>query len=140
MNAQYRKPWVQRHWLLMLVLSFAVMMVLSLAIGIGAMYLMMSSVKSTAPYREAMARVSGDERMTRALGTPIGVRWIPLGMVEQREQGRAAFLVFLQGPRGTGTVDVQGVFADGLWRYQRLRGETDGPPRESYDLRSDVDR
>jgi hypothetical protein len=139
MNAQYRKPWVQRHWLLMLVLSFVVMMALSMAIGVGVMYVVMSSVKSTAPYREAMERVRGDERMTRALGEPIGTRWIPLGMVEQREQGRAAFLVFLQGPRGTGTVDVQGVFTDGLWRYQRLQGETDGPPRDRVDLRRDVD-
>lgn len=139
MNAEYRKPWVHRHWLLMLVLSFLVMIVLSLAIGAGAIYMMMNAMKDTAPYREAMARVRADERMTQALGKPIGTRWIPMGVVEQREQGTAAFVVFLQGPRGTGTVNVEGVYADGVWHYRRLQGETDGPPRERYDLRGESD-
>lgn len=140
MNTEYRKPWVQRHWLLMLVLSFLVMMVLSMLAGVGAMYAMMSSLKDTAPYREAMARVRANPSMVQALGEPIETMWIPLGAVEQREKGQAQFIVFLRGSRGEGNVDVQGTFEDGLWRYRRLEGEIDGPPRQSFDLRKDVDR
>lgn len=140
METHYPKPWVQRHWLLMLVVSVAAMLALSLAIGLGAIYMMMSSVKDTAPYREAMARVRGDARMVRALGQPIEPKWVPLGAVEQREQGQATFVVFLRGPRGEGGVDVQGVFEGGTWRYRRLQGEVAGPPREHYDLRAESDR
>lgn len=140
MNTEYRKPWVQRHWLLMLVLSLGVTIVLSLALGVGVMYAMMSTVKQTAPYREAMERVRADPRMTQALGEPIETRWIPLGAVEQREHGQAQLVVFLRGPRGEGAVDVQGVFEGGIWRYRRLEGQVDGPPKERFDLRKDVDR
>lgn len=139
-RTEYRKPWVQRHWLLMLVVSFLVMMVLSLAIGFGAVYVMMSSIKKTEPYRTAMARVHADERMTRALGEPIGVRWEPMGAVEQTEQGQAMFVVFLQGARGTGTVNVEAVYSEGRWRYRRVEGHIDGPPRERFDLNADGER
>ena len=140
METEYRKPWVQRHWVLMLVLSFVVMMALSLAVGLGSLYALMSSVEDTAPYREAMARVRGDAGMVQALGEPIRTKWIPLGVVEQRDQGRAAFGVFLRGPRGEGSVDVQGEFESGTWHYQRLQGEAFGPPRERFDLRGAADR
>lgn len=139
METEYRKPWVQRHWVLMLLISFVAMMALSLAVGLGSIYVLMSTVKDTAPYREAMARVHGEPGMVQALGQPIETKWIPMGVVEQREQGRAAFVVFLRGPRGEGNVDVQGVFDNGTWHYQRIQGEVTGPPRQRFDLRADSD-
>ncbi|MGO1069945.1 cytochrome c oxidase assembly factor Coa1 family protein [Lysobacter sp. CA199] len=140
MNTEYRKPWVHRHWVLMLVLGFVAMMALSLVIGGGVMYMAMSAIKNSAPYHEAMARVRADPRMTGALGEPIQTRWVPLGGVEQREGGIAKILVFLRGPRGEGSVDLQAKFENGAWQYQQIDGVSDGPPRERFDLHHDAEQ
>ncbi|MEH6420704.1 cytochrome c oxidase assembly factor Coa1 family protein [Pseudomonas sp. CGJS7] len=140
MNTPYRKPWVHRHWLLVLVLSLVTMVVLSLGIGAGVMYTLMSAMKNTAPYREAMARVRADARMTDSLGQPIESRWVPLGGAEQREGGVATMVVFLQGPRGRGSVDIVAKFENGAWHYHKVDAVSDGPPRQEFDLLHESER
>ena len=137
MNTPYRKPWVHRHWLLVLVLSLVTMVVLSLGIGLGVKYTMMATLKDTAPYREAMARVRADARLAEALGRPIESRYVPMGNVQQMEGGLAQFVVMLRGPHGDGSVIVDAEFEDGAWHYKKLEAVADGPPRQQFDLHNE---
>lgn len=127
MDGEYRKPWVQRHWLLLLVLGVGLTMLLSLGVGAALVYRLMEAGKQTPPYRMAMERVRADARVGQALGEPYAERWVPIGGLEGE---RAGFLIFLRGPRSQGTLNAEAVREGDRWRLQELTLNVDGPPRQ----------
>ena len=119
------KPWVQRHWILLLILSLGLMVALTGAIGFGAMYVFMSSMKDTEPYREAMRRTQADPRAIAALGQPIEPTGTILGAVEQKDGGTAQLFIFVRGPRGEADVQVEGTYHDRAWDYRVMQIDVD---------------
>ena len=119
------KPWVQRHWILLLILSLVLMIALSGAVGLGMMYLFMSSMKDSEPYREAMRRTQSHPRAIAALGQPIEPTGTILGAVEQKDGGAAQLFIFVRGPRGKADVQVEGTYRDRAWDYRVMQVDID---------------
>ncbi|MGO1000632.1 cytochrome c oxidase assembly factor Coa1 family protein [Lysobacter sp. CA196] len=130
--APYRKPWVQRHWILTLLLALGVLFSLSIAIGAWMMYSVMDSMRYTPPFIEAMERARANPEVKAALGEPLEGRFV-LGAVEPKDQGVAKLFVFVHGPKGKGEVQVEGVNEQGTWRYSLMRVNIDAT-KTSIDL------
>ncbi|MGJ7903053.1 cytochrome c oxidase assembly factor Coa1 family protein [Lysobacter sp. 1R34A] len=122
--APYRKPWVQRHWILTLLLALGTLFTLSLAIGAWMTYSVMDSMRYTPPFIEAMDRARANPEVKAALGEPLEDTFV-LGAVEPKEDGVAKLFIFVRGPKGKGDVQIEAVKEQGAWRYHVMRVNLD---------------
>lgn len=130
--APYRKPWVQRHWILTLLLSLGALFAVCLAVGAWMTYSVMDSMRYTPPFIEAMERARASPEVKAALGEPLEDRFI-VGGVEPKDHGVAKLFIFVQGPKGKGDVQIEGIREQGAWRYSVMRVNLDAN-KTSIDL------
>jgi hypothetical protein len=77
-------------------------------------------IKSSEPYRTALARAKANENVVAALGTPIE-EGFPQGSVNtNNDTGDADLSVPISGPKGKGTLYVVGKRSGGAWSYSKM--------------------
>lgn len=131
----YRKPWVQRHWILVLLLSLGLMFVLMIVAAMAGVYSMMAASKKAPPYVEAMKRVRSSSEVAALLGQPVNDEWWGFGVTERTEnEGKALFVIPVIGPRGRAQVHVDARLENGVWEYKQLAAQPEGS-KEIIDLR-----
>lgn len=85
-------------------------------------------LKSTTPYKEALAKAQRDPVVIGRLGTPIQGGFLVSGNVSlSGGTGEAQLAIPLQGPRGGGTLYVEARQKAGTWTYSTLTVRPDGP-------------
>ncbi len=84
---------------------------------------MAAPLERSEPYREALARAGRDPEVAAALGRPL----------------RADMVIRIQGPHGSGKLDVRAQRRQGRWSYPRLQAELPGR-HAPVDLRDERDR
>lgn len=124
-RATYQKPWVQRHWILTLVLTMGVFCLLIVGLTAMSVYSMMSSMKKTPVYEQALQAARANSELIDALGHPIeDAPWVLGGSNQQSEgEGEAFFVIPVHGPKGEATVDVEAYHRDGEWTFKTLRAK-----------------
>jgi len=101
---------------------------------------MSAPLESSEPYREALARAGRDPEVAAALGQPLRAKPFPFGNINQFGDGGGADMVIrIQGPRGSGKLDVRARRSQGRWSYPRLQAELPGR-HVPVDLRDERDR
>lgn len=124
-----QKSWFSRNWKWFLPTVIGVpllLVVLFISVILGAVFGMM---KSSEPYKYAVATASHDARVSEQLGTPITPGWYASGSIHlNNDSGDAEMTIPLNGTRRHGTVYVEARKSDGVWRYQRLEVEIEGVP------------
>ena len=109
-----------------IILGPLLLLVLFVAVISGAVFGMM---KSSEPYKYAVATASHDARVSEQLGTPITPGWYATGSINLTiDSGDAELTIPLNGTRRHGTVYVEAKKSAGIWRYQRLEVEIEGVP------------
>jgi len=134
------RNWLQRNlrWALPL---FALLIVggWSLTYWMGLRQ-MAAPLENSEPYREAMARAGRDPEVAAALGQPLRARPFPFGSISQLGDGGSAdMMIRIEGPRGSGRLDVRAQRSEGRWSYPRLEAELPGR-HAPVDLRDARDR
>ncbi len=134
------RNWLQRNlrWALpLLVVLIVAGWALSSWMGLRQMA---TRLEGSEPYREAMARAGHDPEVEAALGHPLRAKPFPFGSISQfGEGGNASLVIRIQGPRGSGKLDVRGQRSDGRWFYERMRADLPGR-HVPVDLRDARDR
>ena len=88
----------------------------------------------------ALARAGRDPEVAAALGQPLRAKPFPFGSINQFGDGGGADMVIrIQGPRGSGKLDVRARRSQGRWSYPRLQAELPGR-HAPVDLRDERDR
>lgn len=125
----YERPpsWLQRNKkkaiaagcaLVAFVLLLVVGIVAALALGV------MSLVKSSGAYAEAVSLARKSDEVRAALGEPIEEGWFVTGSVNSSGASADASLAIpLSGPKDAGTLYVEGRKSAGVWRYSVLELE-----------------
>jgi hypothetical protein len=141
MQGQPAPGWWSRNWkwfvptgcclgtLLCLLLAVAVfgLSIFGLISGVSA------ALKSSEPYKVAVARARADNKVTAALGTPLS-EGFPSGSVNTNNNaGDADLSIPLEGPKGKGTIYVVGTKSGGTWTYSKMSVTITGSG-ESIDL------
>ena len=87
-------------------------------------------IKRTDAYRDALAKVRGDQRVVAALGEPINPGFWVTGNVDVNNQkGTADFTFPVSGPKGSGKVHVVAATDGQKWEYSELVvTPSSGPP------------
>lgn len=84
-------------------------------------------LKSTTPYKEALAKAQRDPVVIGRLGTPIQGGFLVSGNVSlSGGTGEAQLAIPLQGSRGSGTLYVEARQKAGTWTYSTLTVRPDG--------------
>lgn len=101
----------------------------------GAIALRLDTWRALEPYRDALRRVRADAGVVGALGWPIKEDWLFIGRVTgPLEFVNVYFRIPVSGPKGTGTVIVEGVADHAFWKYDRLAVDFDDETIEDRDL------
>lgn len=90
------------------------------------------SMRSSTPYKEAMALAQSDSRVIEALGSPIRPGYFFGGSINTKNRdGDADLSIPIRGPKGGGILEVRATKSDGKWTYQVMKVEAKG---ETFDL------
>jgi hypothetical protein len=83
--------------------------------------LLFGAVRSSTPFRHALARAQADPIVRGSLGSPIRDGLFPSGAFRSGgDGGRARLAIPLQGSRGRGTLYVVARRTQGRWHYTTL--------------------
>lgn len=124
MNSEYSKPWVQRHWILLLVLAAGVMTALMIGLGVITVYSLMTTLKRSPVYIEAMNKARASTELAAVLGRPIEEpQWMVGASRQQEGDGHAFFVIPVHGPKGKADVHVDADLHDGVWTFRTLRAK-----------------
>ncbi len=87
-------------------------------------------IKSSEPYRLALALAKSDPVVAEALGRPVREGLFPTGSLSvSGPSGRADFAIPLQGPKGRALLHVRASKTRGEWRLDSAVLETENPAR-----------
>jgi hypothetical protein len=128
MQGQPAPGWWSRNWkwfvptgcclgtLLGLILAVAVFGFSIFAIFTGVS----AALKSSEPYKVAVARAQANDKVTTALGTPLS-EGFPMGSINtNNDTGKVDFSIPISGPKGKGTIYVVGTRSAGTWTYTKM--------------------
>ncbi|MCC7341800.1 MAG: hypothetical protein IT170_12005 [Bryobacterales bacterium] len=125
-----RPSWFQRNKKMAIAGGCAlVALLLLMVVGFVAAIALwvMSLVKSSGAYAEAVDLARGNAEVRAALGEPIEEGWFVTGSVNSSGASADASLsIPLHGPKGAGTLYVEGQKRAGVWRYSILEFEVSG--------------
>jgi len=92
-----------------------------IAFVVFILFVVFGAMRSSTPYRDAVARAQNDPRVRDALGTPVKPGLLVSGSVNtQNRDGDAKLDIPLSGPKGSGTLHVEATKQDGRWNYNRM--------------------
>jgi hypothetical protein len=86
-------------------------------------------------YKLAVATAHQSPEFREALGTPVTEAWFSEGTMQLGNSADAKLLIPVRGPKQNGSLRVQAVKDDGVWRLRELTLELERPG-ESIDLLS----
>jgi hypothetical protein len=109
------------------------------AAAVGILSLIYGALRSSAPYRLALAAANADERVVSVLGAPITDRLLVTGGFNTSgPSGRAEFALPVKGPKGKATIFAMASKSVGVWNLEVLVLEVAGT-RERIDLLHEPD-
>ena len=114
---------VRRNWI---IAGLVAVVVLLVAIGVGVFFFIMSMLKGSDVYREALARVNASAQATQILGLPIEAGF-PMGSIHiSGPSGEAELSIPVHGSLRRGTIYLEARKEMGKWNYERIELEVDG--------------
>ena len=117
MEVQPKKtsPWV---WV---GIGCAVMVGGVVALIVFIVTIVFGSMRSSTPYREAVAKAKHDPRVIAAFGSPVKDSYIFSGSINTRNRdGDAKLDIPMYGPKGGGTLRVVATKQRGRWYYNQM--------------------
>jgi len=78
-------------------------------------------IKSSEPYKHAVAQAQASPQVTTAIGTPVEPGFMAGGTYNvNNNNGSADLVIPVKGPKGSGTIFVTATKTNGVWTYQTL--------------------
>ena len=120
-GAPPRRGWFGRNWKWFIPL----VVVLPIIVCCGGITAVVGGVfgmlKSSDPYKHAIAQAQSHPQVTAALGTPVEPTFFVGGTVNVNgNSGNAELVIPIKGPKGAGTLFVTATKSGGVWTYQTL--------------------
>lgn len=132
-----RPNWWSRHWKWFVPVLAVVMLALFAAFFAAIFAFVFGMMKSSEPYREALARATANPQVVQALGEPIEAGYFVQGNIStQGTRGEASLAIPLKGPKGSARIYVDATQSAGLWNYKTLVVQVEGDDRR-IDLSED---
>ncbi|WP_368563095.1 cytochrome c oxidase assembly factor Coa1 family protein [Pseudoxanthomonas sp. UTMC 1351] len=119
--------WWGRNWKWFVPVLAVVMLALFAAFFAAIFAFVFGMMKSSEPYREAVARATANPQIVQALGEPIESGYFVQGNIStQGTTGEANLAIPLKGPKGSAKVYVDASQSAGRWEYKTLVVQIEG--------------
>ncbi len=121
MNEIAAPSWWSRNWKWFVPVGCLSMILLFCAFIAVVFTAASGMMKSSDAYKAGLARAQASAAVTEALGSPIAPGWFTSGSVNLTGgSGEAHLEIPISGPKGKGTVYVEGTKSAGEWTYSKL--------------------
>ncbi|MCF7223813.1 cytochrome c oxidase assembly factor Coa1 family protein [Marilutibacter chinensis] len=115
------RNWWQRNWKWVVPLGGIAMLALFAAAIFGFVSLLSGMMRSSEPYRHALAETRASAEVVAALGEPIEPGFMPTGNINiSNDEGKADLAIGVEGPKGEATVYVEATRKRKRWSYRTL--------------------
>lgn len=111
-------PWHRQRSKVLAVGLIILLCVIAIGFAVG-LWLTMSGLKNSEPYRITVERVQSDRQVVDLLGTPLEPGWMVLGEVNEAS-GQSNLAFSIEGPNGKAGVRASLEIVDAEWTITRL--------------------
>ena len=116
-----RSNWWTRNWKWFVPTGCFTILVLFVVFAASIVKIVFGAIKSTDPYKDALARAKMHPRVIEALGSPIKEGLFVSGNTNVNgAAGEADLAIPISGPKGKGTIYVKAAKSLGRWNYSGL--------------------
>ncbi|MFL6514530.1 MAG: cytochrome c oxidase assembly factor Coa1 family protein [Chthoniobacterales bacterium] len=120
-DAPVRRGWWTRNWKWFVPTGCLTIVALMFAFALAILFTVFGLIKSTEPYKTAVARAKANVRVTEALGTPIDEGWYVFGNANvSGGSGTADLSIPISGPKAKGTIYAVASKSAGQWEFSKL--------------------
>jgi len=114
-----RQSWLQAHWKLVLAASVGLALCATIAV--------FASLRSSDVVKLAVATAESNSALADRLGRPLDTGWFVTGKLEVTPaSGHAELAIPVSGPKGKGTIYVDGRKRAGVWHLEMLQFGAEG--------------
>ena len=122
-----QRSWFKRNWKWFVPL----VIVLPIIVCCGGITAIVGGVfgmiKSSEPYKHALATAQSNPQVIAALGTPVEAGFMAGGTLNvNNNNGNAELVIPVKGPKGSGVISVSATKTNGVWSYQTLEFQQAG--------------
>jgi hypothetical protein len=126
MNQIQKPSWWGRNWKWAAPVGCFSFLILAAGIAVSVMLLVLSLVKSSGAYTQAVEKAKSNEAVIFALGSPIKEGYFPTGNIHvDGPSGNAEIAVLIAGPKGQGTIFAEAKKSVGEWSFSKLLVQID---------------
>ena len=119
-QAAVQKTWWGRNWKWLVPIGCGILLIVA-AFVLGILALVSGMMRSSAPYKEALARAQSHPAVIQALGQPIKAGFIVTGSIRINfGSGYANLSIRISGPKGKARVHVNATKGGGTWSYNEI--------------------
>jgi cytochrome oxidase complex assembly protein 1 len=122
-----RPSWWSRNWKWFVPVG-CLTIILLFAAFVGAIaFIIFGSMRQSDAYKQALAKAQSDPVVALRLGTPIKPgMWVSGNINIHGPSGEAKIAIPISGPKGNGTVYVEGTKSAGKWNYSLMQVAIEG--------------
>ena len=119
--------WWSRNWKWFVPMSLVTLLLLCGGGIFAAVSMVFGLLKSSEPYKEALVRANASAQVQNAMGTPVEPGFIVGGSINlNNDSGTAILDIPVTGPKGKGSIHVDGTKAAGTWTYSAMDVTVEG--------------
>ncbi|MCP4379001.1 MAG: hypothetical protein GY794_22845 [bacterium] len=113
-----KRSWIVRRWYLIVIGV--------IVLGGGLMAIVVTTMKSSDAYCEALERARGSKALVEAIGTPMEDGFLPTGSISvSGDFGEAKMSISVSGPKGSATVYFEAEKSMKKWTFILLKAVVD---------------
>jgi hypothetical protein len=125
-----RRGWFGRNWKWFVPLVIVLPIIVCCGGITTIMGVAFGAIKSSEPYKYAVAQAEANPQVVAALGTPIKTGFMVSGNINlNNDAGNADLSIPVSGPKGSGTIHVVGTKTGGVWTYNSVTFQAAGSPQ-----------
>ncbi|MEL1266290.1 cytochrome c oxidase assembly factor Coa1 family protein [Pseudoxanthomonas putridarboris] len=122
--------WWRRNWKWCVPVLATLTLALLATFVVAVLAMIFGAMRSSEPYRHALALAQDDPAVVAALGEPIQAGWFVQGNFSSNGSGGHAELAIpLDGAKADGTLHVVAKKSAGAWRYETVAVNVEGGGR-----------
>jgi Cytochrome oxidase complex assembly protein 1 len=121
------KSWFEKNWKWFVPVVTGGALLLAFAF-VAAVYLFASSIiRNTFPYHFATQHALESSVVSERLGAPLHIGWFIVGQINYTNSDGTAYLrIPISGPKGKGTIVLEGKRSEGHWNFETLEVDVAG--------------
>lgn len=121
------KSWFEKNWRWLVPVIASGMLLVMTVFVFAILTFVFSIIRNTYPYQYATQCASQSSAVAERIGTPLHFGWFVIGQINYPGSGGNAHLrIPISGPKGKGTIVVEGKRRDGRWEFQALEVDVAG--------------